>query len=120
MKFLCDVHISFKIVSFLNQAGHEAIHVNNILSGCFTPDKTIMEHADENDLILITKDSDFQNMFHLMGKPKKLIKVSLGNIATSELIDSLAKNLDDVLTLSKLPSFFIEIGKTNVTVIVPQ
>lgn len=79
-----------------------------------------MEYADENDLILITKDADFQNMFHLMGKPKKLIKVSLGNIATSELIDSLAKNLNDVLTLSQFPSFFIDIGKYNTTVIIPH
>lgn len=31
MKFLCDVHISHKIVAHLKILGFEAIHVNNIL-----------------------------------------------------------------------------------------
>ncbi len=31
MMFLCDVHISHKIVAHLKSLGFEAIHVNNIL-----------------------------------------------------------------------------------------
>ena len=119
MKFLCDVHISFKVVNFLIQQGYEVIHVNNILSGYYTKDKAIMEYADQNDLILITKDSDFRNTFHLFGKPKKLIKISLGNIANSELISCLSLQIDAIKTLDQAPSFLIELGKDNTTVIIP-
>ena len=31
MKFLCDVHISYKLVSHLKSMGFETIHVNDIL-----------------------------------------------------------------------------------------
>ncbi len=31
MRFICDVHISFKIVRHLNSLGYETIHVNDIL-----------------------------------------------------------------------------------------
>lgn len=36
MKFLCDVHISYKVCKFLEQYGHQAIHVNTILDKWFT------------------------------------------------------------------------------------
>jgi len=31
MKFLCDVHISIKLVKFLISKNHDCIHVNTIL-----------------------------------------------------------------------------------------
>ncbi len=31
MKFLCDVHISHKVIRHLKSLGYGAIHVNNIL-----------------------------------------------------------------------------------------
>lgn len=30
MKFLCDVHISYKIVRFLSDSGFHSIHINEI------------------------------------------------------------------------------------------
>jgi len=60
MRFLCDVHISFKVQKHLNSLGFETIHVNNILDSWFSKDSDISKYADENDLIVITKDSDFR------------------------------------------------------------
>ncbi len=37
MKFLCDAHISLKVVKFLNALGHETLHVNDILEKWNTP-----------------------------------------------------------------------------------
>lgn len=118
MKFVCDVHISFKVVTFLQQAGHQAVHVNSILSGSHSTDQSIMEYADHNDMIVITKDTDFKNTFHLLSKPKKLIKVSLGNISTELLIELLEINLNDIDNLSQFKSFCVEIGTNNTTVII--
>jgi predicted nuclease of predicted toxin-antitoxin system len=86
MRFLCDVHISYKIVNFLSDLGFESIHTNNILNGSETKDTDICSYADLKDFIVITKDSDFRNSYFLNKTPKKLIKISLGNISTTELI----------------------------------
>jgi predicted nuclease of predicted toxin-antitoxin system len=56
MRFLCDVHISYKIVNFLSDLGFESIHTNNVLNGSETKDKDICSYADLKDFIVITKD----------------------------------------------------------------
>ena len=93
MKFLCDVHISFKVVRFLESRGFSAVHVNNILEGDSTSDQAISKFADENDLIVLTKDGDFRNSHFISQSPLKLIKVSLGNISTKKLIAILENQL---------------------------
>jgi predicted nuclease of predicted toxin-antitoxin system len=52
MRYLCDVHISYKVCKFLEQYGHQAIHVNSILNKWFTEDSAICEYADQNDYIV--------------------------------------------------------------------
>lgn len=73
MKFLCDVHISYKLVNHLRLLGFEVIHVNEILDKWITSDSKICNFADQNDLVVITKDSDFRNSFYIKKSPKKLI-----------------------------------------------
>lgn len=115
MKFLCDVHISFKVVNFLRSKGHETLHVNHILDGSRTSDKKIGEYANLNDFIVITKDSDFQNSYFINRIPKKLIKINLGNISNQDLIFFLASVLSDQEKLDNLESFLIEIDKGLIT-----
>lgn len=115
MKFLCDVHISYKIVKFLSELGYETIHVNTILDKWYTKDKDICKYADANELIVITKDYDFRDSYFLRKTPKKLIKVNLGNISTTDLIKSLSEILDALEHLNNTSTFLVEIGKTNTT-----
>lgn len=63
MRFLCDVHISYKIANHLNSLGFKTLHVNEILDRWYTKDEKICEYADSHDLIVITKDSDFRDSF---------------------------------------------------------
>lgn len=93
MRFLCDVHISFKLVNAINLLGFECIHINTILDKWFTKDAIIAQFADENNYVLITKDADFRNSFLLQNTPKKLIKINLGNIPNAELIAIFEKNI---------------------------
>lgn len=115
MKFLCDVHISYKVVNFLTGLGYETVHVNQILNKWNTRDKDICRYADSNGLIVITKDYDFRDSFFLKNTPEKLIKINLGNISTSELIKSISDILDAIDRLNSNTSFMIEIGKGNTT-----
>jgi len=68
VKVICDVHISFKVVSFFKEYGYESIHVNSILNGSFTKDSEIASFADKGNYILISKDSDFKISFLLNKK----------------------------------------------------
>jgi predicted nuclease of predicted toxin-antitoxin system len=64
MKFLCDVHISIKVVKHLQSKGYECLHVKDILKGTTSSDKDICKFADDNDYIVITKVvKSFQNNF---------------------------------------------------------
>ena len=75
MKFLCDVHISYKLSKKIESLGFESIHVNFILDKWFTSDTEIAKFADSNDYILISKDADFKNSYLINKLPKKLIKI---------------------------------------------
>ena len=116
MKFLCDVHIPKKLSKYLELRGFESEHVNHILDGCFTTDAAISLHVDKNDLILITKDRDFKNSHLLVGAPKKLIKVNLGNISNERLIELFDANLHSIDEAQrKFSLFLIEINHDGFT-----
>ena len=117
MKFLCDVHISFKIIKLLISLGFEAIHVNEILDKWNTKDQDICDYADSNDLIVITKDADFRDSFFIKQTPKKLIKINLGNISNQELIKILSENIVPINKLNSKPFFLVEIDKEIITFI---
>jgi len=117
MKFLCDVHISFKIQKLLVSLGFEAIHVNDILDKWYTSDKDICSYADLNDMIVITKDSDFRDSFFIKQTPKKLVKINLGNISNQELTKILSENIVAIQKLNSKDFFLIEIDKEIITYI---
>lgn len=113
MKFLFDVHIPYKLISFLKSISIEAIHVNFILNGSNSKDSEIAEFADKDDWILISKDADFKLSYLLKKKPKKLIKINLGNVSNDELVRMIERNLDLVQMIDSRPSFMIELGKES-------
>lgn len=117
MKFLCDVHISFKVVKHLISLGFETTHVNDILDKWNTSDMEICNYADANDLIVITKDSDFRNSFFIKKTPKKLIKINLGNISNPKLTQIISENIGAISKLNTKPYFLIEIDKDIITFI---
>lgn len=117
MKFLCDVHISYKVVKYLKSSGFEAIHVNEILDKWHTKDGDICRYADENDLIVLTKDADFKNSFLISHTPNKLVKVNLGNISNAALVDIVSANLQAIQNLNSKGGFLIELDQDSVTFI---
>ena len=115
MKFLCDVHISYKIVRHLISLSFEAIHVNDILNKWFTYDRDICKYADEHNMIVITKDYDFRASYYLRNTLKKLIKINLGNIANNELVEIFTDNISAIKKLDEKKSFIVEIDKDITT-----
>ena len=117
MKFLCDVHISRKIVNHLKMKGHQAIHVNDILNKSETSDRDICLYADKVGLIVITKDADFRTSYFISKSPNKVIKINLGNISTIDLIAIFDKNMKAIEKLDSERRFFLEMDKDDTVVV---
>jgi len=114
MKFLCDVHISYKLVNHLKSLGYTAFHVNDMLDKWFTTDREICDYADNEDFIVVTKDSDFRNSFYIKNTPKKLIKINLGNCSNEELIKIFSENINRFDKLNANNSYIVEVDKKSI------
>lgn len=96
MKFLVDAQLPRRLISRLQEAGHEAIHTLDLPLGNSTPDSIINELSIREEYIVVTKDADFVNSFHLHRRPHKLLLISTGNIQNSELELLLMSNLERI------------------------
>lgn len=113
MKFLVDAQLPRRLVSRLLEAGHEAIHTLDLPLGNRTPDSIINELSISEGYVVITKDADFVNSFHLHRRPHKLLLISTGNIRNSELESLLMTNLENIA--GNFDHFvFIEINRAAV------
>ncbi|QEC77639.1 DUF5615 family PIN-like protein [Mucilaginibacter ginsenosidivorax] len=116
MNFLVDVHLPITLSKFLsNQEGCIAIHVNQILQKWNTTDAEICKYADENDMVVITKDQDFKDSHFVNKTPKKIIRITLGNISNNDLVSVFMKNFFLILQMSSKEAFYLEIGKERIT-----
>lgn len=59
MKFIVDAQLPPFLGEILEKAGFSATHVDALPKGDESTDKEIMKYADDNQLIVISKDSDF-------------------------------------------------------------
>lgn len=51
------------------KVGYEAIHVESLPKGDETSDRTIAEYADDHQLMVVTKDSDFYYSHMILDQP---------------------------------------------------
>lgn len=80
MRFLVDVQLPSKLCEILETAGLDSIHVDSLPKGDETTDREITVRADQEDLIVVTKDSDFYHSHMILGQPKRLLLITTGNI----------------------------------------
>jgi len=118
MNFLVDVHLPISLSKFLNgQKDCTCLHVNQILSKWHTTDAEICRYADENSMVVVTKDQDFKNSHFIHKTPKKVIRIALGNISNKYLLQLFDRYLPFILPLNDRPSIYIEIYEGQVTII---
>jgi len=120
MRIICDVHIAYKIKHFFESKGIETFHVNELPDSWYTSDKDITDFADKNNLIVVSKDVDFQSSHLLKQLPKQLLRIALGNLSTRETIQLLESYLPVLENAFKNPICFVEIGKDYCHVVSPQ
>lgn len=88
---LIDNNLSPRLSRELKEKFPGMIHVADI--GLENEDDSmIWQYAQENDLHILTKDKDFNNIQSLRGFPPKIIWLRMGNVSTKYIIRRIKEN----------------------------
>ncbi len=101
MKFLVDAQLPARLKLWLISSGFDAIHTDDLPAQNETADLTIADLADQENRIVISKDSDFLKLRILQNKPHKLLMITTGNIVNKELLALFERNFAIALKLFK-------------------
>ena len=95
MRFLFDQNISHRILQYLPGifSGSTSVKGEGLLN---SSDKEIWEFARKHNFIIITQDSDFNDLTLLLGFPPKVIWVRTGNLRTKEIVDILVEFTSEI------------------------
>lgn len=95
MRFLFDQNISHRILPLLPESLADSTSVKN--EGLINAsDKIIWEYAKENDYVIVTQDSDFNDLSSLYGFPPKIIWIRTGNLSTRQIIQILIDYFSEI------------------------
>ncbi len=92
MKFLVDAQLPRNVCKWLSELGHDASHTLDLPLKNKTPDIQIIDIAEREGRVVVTKDHDFVQSYLIFGKPKLLL-ISTGNISNLELEKIFKSNL---------------------------
>jgi hypothetical protein len=70
VKFLVDAQLPRRMCSWLSSCGHDALHTLDLPQGNRTPDQALIERAELDGRILVTKDDDFVQSRLVRGRPR--------------------------------------------------
>ncbi len=96
-RFLLDTHLPPSLVTFFEERGYDATHVNDYPSGAFTSDSEFLSIALKEDRIVVTKDMFFADFFHLKGYPRSVLLLHFGNTGNKKLLGYLTSNIDRII-----------------------
>ena len=99
MKFIVDAQLPPLLASWLLEKGFDTLHTNDLPDGDETQDYFICQVADEENRVVITKDSDFYDSHLVLKQPAKLLLVTTGNLKNRQLLDLFRKNIPEIIRL---------------------
>jgi predicted nuclease of predicted toxin-antitoxin system len=115
MKLLVDAQLPRRMAGWLNDAGLDALHTLDLPSGNKTPDAEVIDFAEQEQRVVVTKDADFVNSHLLTGKPTKLLLIATGNISNRDLELLFLPLIPTIVTELKNNSF-LELSQAGLTV----
>jgi len=115
MMFLVDAQLPRRMVDWLKAGGCDVVHTFDLPGGNRTTDEGVIEIADREQRVVVTKDADFVNSHLLNAKPAKLLLISTGNISNREL-ESLTVPLVPDLVREFAVHSFLELGRQGIII----
>ncbi len=101
MKVLVDAQLPQRLARLLSSKGIDSLHTLDLPQKNAATDQEIIDRADQENRIVVSKDSDFLDNYILEGKPKRLLIVSTGNISNNDLIQLFKQNIEVLKSLFK-------------------
>ncbi len=93
----------------MTDASHDAKHTLDLPQRNRTPDQEIIDIAEREGRIVVTKDDDFVQSFLVNNKPSRLLLITAGNINNIELGKLVQANLKSIVNAFERHRF-IELG----------
>ncbi len=84
MKLLFDENLSPKLPNRLRDLFPNSLHVRDVGMKA-TIDPIVWDYAKDNDLTIVSKDSDMHDLSLVFGNPPKVIWLRLGNCSTLQV-----------------------------------
>ena len=110
MRLLFDQNLSPRLAGELSDLFPGSLHVRSEALAS-ADDDDVWRHAAANDLIIVSKDSDFHQRSFVYGFPPKVIWIRTGNCSTESLILIIRDHADDIRRFADDPvASFLEIG----------
>ena len=92
MKILVDAQLPRRLALWFRQRGHDVVHTFDLDRQNRTQDPVLLALANQDQRVLITKDTDFQITFELGQGPPKLLLVTTGNIHNDALMELFSRH----------------------------
>src|SRR5205085_4765194 len=88
-------NLSHKLVRLLADLFPDSLHVREVGLKA-AEDPVVWDYAKNNDLIIVSKDSDMHQRSFVFGYPPKIIWVRLGNCSTADVERLLRRQFDSI------------------------
>jgi len=95
MKLLFDQNISHRILRKIPEqfTGSTSVKAEGLLNAS---DRQIWDFAKKHNYIIVTQDSDFNDLNSLYGFPPKIIWIRSGNLKTQLILAVLINHFDEI------------------------
>ena len=103
------------MAGWFSAAGCDAIHTLDLPDGNRSTDEQVIDQAELDGRVVVSKDADFVNSHLVSGRPSKLLLVSNGNISNTEL-GQLLVPLIPVLITAFQRHVFVELTRSGVII----
>jgi predicted nuclease of predicted toxin-antitoxin system len=103
------------MTAWLGGAGCNALHTLDLPDGNKTTDAQVIQCADREQRVVVTKDADFANSHLLHARPAKLLLISTGNISNRDLEQLVVPLIPDIVREFQAHSF-VELGRAGIIV----
>ena len=110
-----DAQLPAKLCEIISSLGVDSVHVDALPNGDETSDLEIIEHADKNDLVVLTKDLNFYHSHMIHNKPRRLLLISTGNIKNRQLFDLFRNNFLRI-SISLETNSFVELTNEGIII----
>lgn len=100
---LLDNNLSPKLCALLQADFPNTLHVEQIALE-HSSDADVRQYAIAQELVIVTKDSDFNQLIQLFGHPPKVIWLRCGNVPTTRILLILRKHKEHIWQFIRNPS----------------